>query len=1258
MTAKLSNRLPLLRDDDDNLAGPRSSEMLRVRARSDTVAIGGAAVAALLAFILITLTIILSTETSADSQVSILYAFQVVHFCHFLIVLLVGGWLLVKLLRRMVTSTNLTDRTPDRHAGVLAVLLGICCCGNVMYIIVQLVSPQPGVLWSSFAEDGWTIVESITIAAVLIWLEFSTHLSTHFRRAKAVLLPAILGVSVSVLILDVIGVNTYQNTTNTTFMAQISMVMGATFRTACLLLSADHGLRTINDILLRPNRHVSRELLDGPLQQGSGQWRTIPVAGAGAGGGGGDELGHDSSFVPSELQRAASRSRVAAAAIALDSSAHARPASTHARNATAEPLPPWVRGSVRFTEGSHLTYVAPALRPASRADMSAAAYGLVGAHSRGFTLGSTGSVAAAVAGASLGGHRTLLAAPEHPYEGAEHDHDDDEEVALPLVAQRVQEDASAAALAVIESISHNTAARTALFGRRPCVSVVSGLCCTVLFLLAFPGAVIDQSSPLLRRVYETSLLLQALLNLGGFALFGLLSYRAGWMRPLEVPYHLWARDLPSMSAVLRCFLPALGAAVFNMLFNWGADHFRDAIAGALILCALAQGGIASYMLANSPLSIVLTGRGARSCDSPLAASALGAGSSDPATSAGAGAVGGSGGPPNLLGVAPSTHSRPVSAATTATLPVHSPTASGNTVTTVTLAAGGVAGMRLSGSLDSATGLALTPAQLAQQAAIEAAIQWLAALNLTFNLTMLMLPVVPGAQDFQLEDPTLSLGARALAAFFYAFSIGFAAHLRNMFQILTPEELALRSSAVNLLYVTEVPTAAAALVRALAVQAPPAAPVASGSMPVSRAGSSRTSATNGPAAGAAAGVSGRPPLAPISGGAAKQHSGVVQQPTPLAAEMASMSRSSLSLAPGQDPRQQQLPLAPVSALSPSNSALPLSPTERGSARGSAAAEPQPFTRSATTLLSPLVAPPASQLVAQQSRDRLPQSHGAPSDAAVAAEAGLDGASSAPAVAAFTGLQAHSRVVSAISHRPSSSGDALTAAAAASATGLSESAAFPAHAGSYGGAGRGGEGYSFRDPHMMRMESSDSGVHGYQLSSLLQAYASDRGHLDPDTAATLFPSMHMHGADAHEAHPRTRHSRLSSAHGSHVPYPTGSGRNLHGGYDAAALDLAADGRAVSVDFDAVPLTHTHGQLDDAEDSFSGAQQEGRALLGQHPPAGGGMRRGGARGSANSLVDISLAMAHAAGNDSDGFGALPISGTVIIGHSTGDTLHSEGR
>jgi hypothetical protein len=195
-------------------------------------------------------------------------------------------------------------------------------------------------------------------------------------------------------------------------------------------------------------------------------------------------------------------------------------------------------------------------------------------------------------------------------------------------------------------------------------------------------------------------------------------------------------------------------------------------------------------------------------------------------------------------------------------------------------------------------------------------------------------------------------------------------------------------------------------------------------------------------------------------------------------------------------------------------------------------------------------------------------------------------------------------------------------------------------------------------MMRMESSDSGVHGYQLSSLLQAYASDRGHLDPDTAATLFPGMHLHGSDAHESHARSGHSRLSSAHGSLAPYPTGSGRNLHGGYDAAALDLAADGRAVSVDFDAVPLTHAQRQHDDAEDSFSAVQQEGRALLGGRPPAGGGMRRGGARGSSNSLVEISLTTAHAAGDDSDGFGALPTSGTVIIGHSTSDMLHSEGR
>lgn len=684
--------------------------------------------------------------------------------------------------------------------------------------------------------DSFLTISSVCIVSRLL---YACSLTTHFRRLKSIFLPPAITISLSAIIVDVNGVDGSQVLGQTTF-SSISTRCALAFRVTVMLLACDHLLRTINDLLIHPNRHVSADKLDGPLVQGSGQFRTV------------DEDGGRYSLRDhrDDVGFGYGADVVVASPLPAGADLHSIGVGVH-----------------RPGSMSALA-LAPQLTSPGAGSASGSSRRAIASPARGAGAGGGGM------GAGAGG--LLRSDVEDDGDGdGDGDGGDDGDGALAeaIIAQKVQQSAAAAAENIVGGIRRNALARASMFGRRPCVSIVGTVVAIAVLLMGLPGALISPGELPLRRLYEASLLIQSVLNLGGFIIVAAMSARQGWFRPLEVPLELWGRDLPGASAVLRLLFPSIAAVVFGVTFDWEVSAFRSVLAVVICITTLVQGVTYAFVHAQAPLSIVLpsgdgdadaalgdeagAGAGAGglrirsvgvgggsgsamslalplagggtviampvapysgrfSLDAAAAAAAAAAARSGPlppalrsigggslaglhgaaASSALAGARGvavsgtlgvGSGGASGRLTATDARGlPRPISLGAVSAggrpISMHAHSASGGTVSTVPLSSGDPA-VPFGVAVDSVTGRPFTPTQLAAQRRIEVSIQLLCIVNAAWNLTMLAMCVVPSAQDELETHVAIHLAMGAFAAFFYSLSVGFSWQLRQLFEIL-------------------------------------------------------------------------------------------------------------------------------------------------------------------------------------------------------------------------------------------------------------------------------------------------------------------------------------------------------------------------------------------------------------------------------------------------------------------------------------------
>jgi uncharacterized membrane protein len=148
---------------------------------------------------------------SGDKIAKVVFAFQIVHFFTALALVTIGGWLVYALTRKVLASSDVSARKSSWNAGVGAFLLGLTAIFDVISNILQIIGRDPSVSWMSVAEDVWTIPETLVCAVILILLELNRYMGTHYRRAKIALLPLITGLSLSFILLNIVGVNTWND---------------------------------------------------------------------------------------------------------------------------------------------------------------------------------------------------------------------------------------------------------------------------------------------------------------------------------------------------------------------------------------------------------------------------------------------------------------------------------------------------------------------------------------------------------------------------------------------------------------------------------------------------------------------------------------------------------------------------------------------------------------------------------------------------------------------------------------------------------------------------------------------------------------------------------------------------------------------------------------------------------------------------------------------------------------------------------------
>jgi hypothetical protein len=294
---------PLLSPDTNPISTPgrRKREEDLLARRSDylyLITFGG--ISTFLAVLLVAFSLICSLVPMSGSKLaSAVLAFQVVHFLAAMSLVGIGGWLVYALARKVLASPDAAARKPSWNAGVGAILLGITALFDVISNILQIIGRDPSVTWMCVAEDVFTIPETLVSAAILILLELNHYIGTHYRRAKIALLPLITGLSLAFIILNIVGVNTWNDVVAdmglTLALCRVRppasnacihvpyitiwliplQTLAIMYRGGTLLMSLDHTLRAFGDLLHNPNRHAKAYEAGRPLAIGSGEFRAV-----------------------------------------------------------------------------------------------------------------------------------------------------------------------------------------------------------------------------------------------------------------------------------------------------------------------------------------------------------------------------------------------------------------------------------------------------------------------------------------------------------------------------------------------------------------------------------------------------------------------------------------------------------------------------------------------------------------------------------------------------------------------------------------------------------------------------------------------------------------------------------------------------------------------------------------------------------------------------------------------------------------------
>jgi hypothetical protein len=148
--------------------------------------------------------------------------------------------------------------------------------------------------------------------------------------------------------------------------------------------------------------------------------------------------------------------------------------------------------------------------------------------------------------------------------------------------------------------------RVSLFGRRPFAAILSytmgGLCLLIIVI----SRAVDRSDDSLDTAADVSLGVLALVNIIGFGWFAVLGAQEA-ITPREIPWEVWAKQLPQASTLLRVFAPALLSVAWLLMVAISGVSPLTAVATCLSgFASLLQGAVFTYTLANFPLIFIVS----------------------------------------------------------------------------------------------------------------------------------------------------------------------------------------------------------------------------------------------------------------------------------------------------------------------------------------------------------------------------------------------------------------------------------------------------------------------------------------------------------------------------------------------------------------------------------------------------------------------------------------------------------------------------
>lgn len=457
---------------------------------------------------------------------------------------------------------------PAWHNGLALILLLLTAVMDVLGNTIQLIWRRPDTIWTKLAEDVWTIVETIIISGVLTALELAPQLAKHNRRLKAVLLPAISGMSLTFLIINIAGADGWADTTaSQTTLTRLSKTLATAFRAGAFLLAADHAMKTIADLLAHPTRHAPTEQLDGPLVPRSGQWREVQ-----------QPEGDSEISLPPIAVSSASMPLLPAGTSGVghrvSSASHRSMSGTRNSTSVASLRKPLLSSGSRSALGDAHLFGAGAPERSSA--------GIVPLPGPAHSIDHSDYADLDERAHSTGAASMPLAAELLRHDDADRDDDEDAgesgaDFAAAVangagggagagggggsaLATKVEDDRRVLARRVVDAVHASVALRGALYGRRP-VAALSGALfgggCGIIIIAAI--SITPFNVPLIHTAMVILCLL-SIVNIAGFYLFvHSATLWDGWMRPIAVPFEVWGREMPKSSGLLRAFLPSIGA---------------------------------------------------------------------------------------------------------------------------------------------------------------------------------------------------------------------------------------------------------------------------------------------------------------------------------------------------------------------------------------------------------------------------------------------------------------------------------------------------------------------------------------------------------------------------------------------------------------------------------------------------------------------------------------------------------------------------